>query len=61
MELLSCLGRYRISLIRCRGYSFFHCMLLCGYIFEGGYYCVCFFGKLANINNTWIRYIRATQ
>ena len=38
MEHLSCLGRYHISSIRCRGYYFFHCMLLCGYIFEGGYY-----------------------
>ena len=45
---------YRISSIRHRGYYLFHCSF-CAATIEGGVY---FFGKLRDINNGWIKYVR---
>ena len=48
---------YRISLVRRHGY-YFLLLVSVWLLFEGNYY---FFGKLADINNSWIGYVRAIQ
>ena len=51
-----CVGsRYRISLTRCRTYSFSLLLIFVQLLFEGGVY---LFGKLVGINHDWIRYIQ---
>ena len=37
---------------------FFRCSLLCGYLLEGGVY---FFGKPADIDDGWIKYVRVKR
>ena len=57
-EFTGMMHNYRISSIRRRGYYFFSLPIFVRLLFEGSVY---FFGKSADTNNGWIRYVRAIQ